>query len=122
MKPRIYHNPRCSKSRATLALLESGGIDVQVIEYLKTPPDAATLRRLIEKLGLEARELVRRGESAFRSAGVDLRTASEASLVELMTRAPALIQRPIVETADAARVGRPPEQVLELFPQAQPQP
>ena len=116
MKPRIYHNPRCSKSRATLALLESRGIDVDVIEYLKTPPDAAVLSGLLEKLGIPARSLVRKGERSFRSSGIDLDTASETALIDLMTTQPVLIQRPIVETADAARIGRPPEQVLELFP------
>ena len=115
MKPRIYHNPRCSKSRATMALLESRGIDVDVIEYLKTPPDAAAIAGLLEKLGIPARNLVRKGERAFKSAGVDPDTASEAALIELMTTHPVLIQRPIVETAGAARIGRPPEQVLELF-------
>ena len=115
MKPRIYHNPRCSKSRATMALLASRGIDADVIEYLKAPPDAAELAGLLEKLGMPARELVRKGEQAFRSAGIDLDTASENSLVELMTIHPVLIQRPIVETAEEARIGRPPEQVLELF-------
>lgn len=116
MKPRIYHNPRCSKSRATMALLESRGIDVDVIEYLKTPPDAGVIAGLLEKLGIPARNLVRKGERAFRSADVDLDTASETALIELMTTHPVLIQRPIVETAEAARIGRPPEQVMELFP------
>lgn len=116
MKPRIYHNPRCSKSRAAMALLESRGIDVEVIEYLKTPPDAAVLAGLLEKLGIPARNLVRKGERAFSPAGVDLDTANETALIELMTTHPILIQRPIVETAEAARIGRPPEQVMELFP------
>jgi len=88
---------------------------MDVIEYLKTPPDAAALAGLIEKLGISARDLVRKGERAFKSSGVDIETASEASVIELMTAQPALIQRPIVETAEAARIGRPPEQVLELF-------
>ena len=118
MKPRIYHNPRCSKSRATLALLDARGIDAVVIEYLKTPPDAAALAGLLEKLGIPARDLVRKGERAFKSSGVDIETASESSLIELMTAHPVLIQRPIVETAGAARIGRPPEQVLELFSSA----
>ena len=118
MKPRIYHNPRCSKSRATMALLESRGIDMDVIEYLKTPPDAAALAGLLEKLGMPARDLVRKGERAIKSSGVDLETAGEASLIELMAAQPVLIQRPIVETAEAARIGRPPEQVLELFSSA----
>ena len=115
MKPRIYHNPRCSKSRATLALLESHGIDVDVIEYLKTPPDSATLEILLEKLAMPAADLVRKGEQAFKSAGLDLDKASASSIIGLMTQDPVLIQRPIVETADAARIGRPPAQVLELF-------
>ena len=115
MKPRIYHNPRCSKSRATMALLESRGIDAEIIEYLKSPPDAGTLAGLLEKLGIPARDLVRKGEKAFKSAGVDLEAASDSSVIELMTTHPVLIQRPIVETAEAARIGRPPEQVLELF-------
>lgn len=115
MKPKIYHNPRCSKSRATMALLESRGIDVDVIEYLKTPPDAEQLNGLLGKLGIPARDLVRKGEQAFRSAGVNLETASESSLVDLMTSHPVLIQRPIVETAEGASIGRPPEQVLKLF-------
>ena len=101
-----------------MALLESRGIDMDVIEYLKTPPDAAALARLLDKLGIPARDLVRKGERAFKSAGVDLETVDEGSVVELMTAHPALIQRPIVETDEAARIGRPPEQVLELFPSA----
>ena len=115
MKPRIYHNPRCSKSRATLALLESRGVDLDVIEYLKTPPDAVALAGLLEKLEIPARDLVRKGERAFKSSGVDIEAASETSLIELMTAHPVLIQRPIVETDEGARIGRPPEQVLELF-------
>lgn len=115
MKPRIYHNPRCSKSRATKALLESRNIELEVIEYLQTPPDAEALGRLLGKLDMPARDLVRKGEKLFKSANVDLATATESSLVEMMARHPLLIERPIVETDEAARVGRPPEQVLELF-------
>ncbi len=115
MKPRIYHNPRCSKSRATKALLESRQIDMEVVEYLRTPPDAAALGRLLSKLGIPARDLVRKGETVFKAANVDLASASNSSLIELMATHPQLIERPIVETAEAARVGRPPERVLELF-------
>ena len=98
-----------------MTLLEAGGIDVDVIEYLKTPPDAAALNGLLAKLGVPARELVRKGERAFREADVDMETAGESTLIELMAAHPILIQRPIVETAREARVGRPPERVLELF-------
>ncbi len=98
-----------------MALLESRGIDAEIIEYLKTPPDADTLAGLLKKLGIPARDLVRKGEKVFKSAGVDVDAASDSSLIELMVAHPVLIQRPIVETAEAARIGRPPEQVLELF-------
>ena len=115
MKPRIYHNPRCSKSRATMALLEAEGLDVEVVEYLKTPPDADHLQRLLEKLGVSAAEFIRRGEPEFEEAGVDADASAERELIELMVAHPKLIQRPIVEIDDAARIGRPPEKVLELF-------
>ena len=115
MKPRIYHNPRCSKSRATKALLEAENVDLDVVEYLDTPPDAKTLTALLAKLGLPARDLIRTGEEEFKTTGIDLEAATEADLVELMVNQPKLIERPIVEVDDAARIGRPPEQVLELF-------
>lgn len=115
MKPRIYHNPRCSKSRATKALLESAGVEFEVVEYLKTPPDSEALTRLLAKLDLPAGELVRTGEAEFKDADIDPATASDATLIDLMAREPKLIERPIVEVDDAARIGRPPERVLELF-------
>lgn len=115
MKPRIYHNPKCSKSRATMALLASENIDLDVIEYLKTPPDAETLTALLAKLGMPARDLIRTGEDEFKAAGIDLESATEADLIGLMVKQPKLIERPIVEVDDAARIGRPPEQVLGLF-------
>ena len=115
MKPRIYHNPRCSKSRATLALLEDRGIDVDVIEYLRTPLDADALTALLTKLDLTASDIVRTGEDAFKQSGVDLAGADDATIVELIAEQPKIMQRPIVETESAARIGRPPEQVLELF-------
>lgn len=115
MKPRIYHNPRCSKSRATKALLESKGIEVEVIQYLKAPLNSDSLMQILEKLNLTAAGLIRTGESAFKKSGIDLTIASEASLIELMVKDPILIERPIVETDQSARIGRPPEKVLELF-------
>ena len=115
MKARMYHNPRCSKSRATKALLESEGVDFEVVEYLQTPPDSEDLARLLTKLDLPAADLVRKGETEFKEARIDPTTASDATLIELMAREPKLIERPIVEVDDAARIGRPPERVLELF-------
>ena len=114
MKARIYHNPGCSKSRATKALLESEGVELEVIEYLKTPPDAEALSRLLAKLGLRAADLVRTGEAEFKEADIDPSAAAEDTLIELMVNVPRLIERPIVEVEDAARIGRPPERVLEL--------
>jgi len=115
MKPRMYHNPRCSKSRATRALLEAQGIEFEVVEYLQTPPDAEAITRLLAKLDLPARDLIRSGESEFKEADMDLATASDSALIQLMAREPKLIERPIVEVDHAARIGRPPERVLELF-------
>lgn len=114
MKPRIYHNPRCSKSRATLALLEEAGHDVEIVEYLKTPVDKRGLKRLLRKLGVGARDIVRRSEPEFKSAGIG-DDASDDELLDLIVEHPGLMQRPIVETETQARIGRPPEQVLELF-------
>ena len=113
MVPKIYHNPRCSKSRATLQLLEERGLEPEVIEYLKTPPDAARLKALLEKLGMTALQLIRKNEQEWKESGLDA-NAGEDELIALMTRHPILIERPIVEVADRARIGRPPESVLEL--------
>lgn len=115
MTTRIYHNPRCSKSRATLELLRQRGEAPEIIEYLRAPPSAETLRTLIRKLGVAPRALVRTGEAELEDAGIELDTAGEEQIVDLLLAHPKLLQRPIVETEDAARIGRPPEQVLELF-------
>lgn len=98
-----------------MALLESRGVDVEVIEYLKKPPDADTLGGLLKKLGVSAADLIRKGEAELKHADVDLATASESTLIGLMVEVPKLIERPIVEVDDSARIGRPPERVLELF-------
>jgi len=114
MKARIYHNPHCSKSRATLRLLEERGVDVEVIEYLRKPLSRAELTGLVGKLGLDARDLVRSAEPEFEAAGVSL-DASADELLDLLTAVPKLLQRPIVEVGERARIGRPPERVLELL-------
>ena len=111
---RLYHNPRCSKSRATLALLEERGCDVEVIEYLKTPPTAAELGEVVAKLGIAPEQLVRKKEAEFQEhfAGREL---SDAEWLEALASHPKLIERPIAVVGEAARIGRPPEDVLELI-------
>ncbi len=111
----IYHNPRCSKSRQTLELLRDRGHEPEVVEYLKTPPDAATIRALLDKLGFDsARDLMRRGESAYKDLGLKDETDEDA-LVRAMADNPVLIERPVVVAGERARLGRPPEQVLDIL-------
>ena len=111
----IYHNPRCSKSRETLALLEERGILPVVVPYLDDPPDAPTLKRLLSQLGLSPRELMRRKEKRYRDLGLDHPALSEDDLIRAMTENPILIERPIVVTPRGAALGRPPEKVLEIL-------
>jgi len=111
---RIYHNPRCSKSRATVALLESRGNEFEVVRYLEAPPSRDDLERLLGKLGLPARDIVRFGEPEFADSGLT-RDADAGQLLDAIARCPKLMQRPIVEHGSAARIGRPPEAVLDLF-------
>ena len=111
----IFHNPRCSKSRQTLALLEEKGIEPEVVRYLETPPDATQLRDLLSKLGLTARQLLRTKEDEYRELGLSDASLSEEQLIEAMVSHPKLIERPIVVRGDKAVLGRPPETVLELL-------
>jgi arsenate reductase len=111
----LYHNPRCSKSRQTLALLEERGIEPEIIEYLETPPDAATISGLLGKLGVGAIELIRRGEAPFAELGLAGKEGDDAALIEAMVSHPILIQRPIVVSGEQARIGRPPENVLDIL-------
>jgi len=113
--PRIYHNPRCSKSRAALSLLQEHGLEPEVVEYLKTPPDAAELTALLDLLGLRPHELLRTGEAEYRELGLDDPTRSDAQIIEAMAAHPRLIERPIVVHAGRASLGRPPERVLEIL-------
>ncbi len=110
----IYHNPRCSKSRNTLALLQDRGIEPEVILYLDHPPDKAQLKALLDKLGMRAAELVRRGEEEYRSCGLS-RDSSDEEVLEAMAAHPRLIERPIVVRGRRAVLGRPPENVLQLI-------
>ncbi len=111
----IYHNPRCSKSRETLSLLKDNGIDPNVVLYLDTPPDADTIGKLIKMLGLSsARELMRQKEDLYKSLNLADSQLSEEQLIRAMVENPKLIERPIVVKNGQARIGRPPEQVLEI--------
>lgn len=110
----IWHNPRCSKSRQTLALLEERGIHPQVVEYLKRPPSARRLDQVLKMLGREPRELMRTKEKVYAELGLAGVRARKA-LIAAMVAHPALIERPVVIVADRAAVGRPPEAVLELI-------
>jgi arsenate reductase len=113
MKAKIYHNPRCSKSRAALALLTERGIDLEVVDYLETPPSKPLLRELLRKLGGSALAMVRTNEPEFRPHAQ--RALSDDEVIDLLAAQPRLLQRPIVELGARACIGRPPERVLELF-------
>jgi arsenate reductase (glutaredoxin) len=110
----LYHNPRCTKSRATLALLEERGIDPVVIDYLKSPPSATELKALLAKLKLRPIDLVRKGEDEYRSK-IEGKNLSDSELIAHMVKHPVLIERPILVKDDRAVIGRPPENVLTLL-------
>ena len=111
----IYHNPRCSKSRQTLELLKSRGIEPTVVEYLTDTPTAKELEAIIDKLGIEPIDLIRRKEAPFKELGLASKTDDRKALIKAMVEHPILIERPIVVKGAKARLGRPPEQVLEIL-------
>lgn len=115
MKVTIYHNPRCSKSRQTLQILQDEGVTPEIVEYLKTPPDAKTLGDILKMLGMPPRDLLRKGEQAFKDEGLDDGSLSEAEIIDAMVRNPILIERPIVVRGNRAVIGRPPEGVKDLL-------
>lgn len=115
MSVTIYHNPRCAKSRATLEILTSRGIQPAIIEYLKHPPSEATLRELVKLLGVTPRELVRSQEPEFTQAGLDDPSCSDAEIIRALARFPRLIERPIVVNGRKAALGRPPENVTRIL-------
>jgi arsenate reductase len=111
----LYHNPRCSKSREALALLRERGLEPEIVEYLKHPPSPEQLREILQKLGLTADELLRNSEPEARSLGLTGPSAPHADiLIEAMCTHPRLIQRPILIHGERARLGRPPEAILEI--------
>ena len=109
------YNPRCSKSRQTLALLQENGVEPTVVEYLKETPDAATLKAVIDKLGITPRELLRTKEAEYKEHGLNDKNVSDDAIIQAMIESPKLIERPIVIKGNQARIGRPPEQVLEII-------
>jgi arsenate reductase (glutaredoxin) len=111
----IYHNPRCSKSRQTLALLEERGIAPRIVDYLKTPPSAAELKGILKTLGLSPRDLMRKGEPRYAELGLKHRVLDDDALIALMVANPILIERPIVVSGGKAAIGRPAESVLEIL-------
>ena len=113
-KARIYHNPQCSKSRQTLALLQDRGVDIEIVKYLDTPPSAADVEALIDLLGIEPHDLVRTGEAAYGESGLS-KDSSAREVAAAIARSPRLLQRPVVVVNNRAAIGRPPESVLKLF-------
>lgn len=111
----IYHNPRCSKSRQTLQLLQERGIEPEQVLYLDTPPSVAELRALLGKLGMTPRDLLRKGEDIYKELSLADTGLSDNALLKAMTENPKLIERPIVVKGAKAVLGRPPENVLDLL-------
>jgi len=112
----LYHNPRCSKSRGALELLQARGLSPTILLYLETPPDAAQLRELLTKLGIGARQLLRTGEDDYKALNLGDKSLSDDELIAAMAAHPKLIERPILIAGDKAAIGRPPENVLEILP------
>lgn len=115
MSVKIYHNPRCSKSRQTLQLLQEQNIEVEIIEYLKNPPTVAELSDILQKLNIEPRALMRKNEAEYKETGMNNPDLSSNELIKGMVATPKLIERPIVLTNNKAAIGRPPESVLEIL-------
>ncbi|HSN23785.1 MAG TPA: arsenate reductase (glutaredoxin) [Methylomicrobium sp.] len=115
MSIKIYHNPRCSKSRETLQLLRDRGIEPEIVEYLKTPPSEQELDAILQKLGMEPRDLMRKKEAPYDENDLLAPSLDRQTLIQAMVRFPILIERPIVVNGDKAAIGRPPEKVLAIL-------
>lgn len=115
MSVTIYHNPRCSKSRQTLELLRARGIEPEIIEYLQTPPNVKTLTEILNQLGLEPREAMRRKEPIYKELDLDNPVHSRGALIKAMVEHPILIERPIICSNGKSALGRPPEAVLTIL-------
>ncbi|GMQ84170.1 MAG: arsenate reductase (glutaredoxin) [Gammaproteobacteria bacterium] len=114
-KTTIYHNPHCSKSRQTLELLDTHGVEADIVEYLKIPPNAGQLSEILDLLGMEPRELMRTNEPEYKDNTLDDPDLSREQLIQAMIDYPRLMQRPIVLSKGKAALGRPPENVLEIL-------
>ena len=115
MSVKIYHNPRCSKSRQTLQLLQDRGVEIEVIEYLKTPPTAEELDEILLKLDMQPRDLMRKNEAEYKETGMNDESLDRQALIQGMVNTPKLIERPIVLANDKAVIGRPPENILKIL-------
>jgi len=111
----IYHNPRCSKSRQTLDLLRSRGLDPSIVEYLKLPPSEAELSNIIKALGVSPRSLIRKGEATYKELRLEDPSLTDEALIKAMAQHPVLIERPLVVHGNRAAIGRPPESVLSIL-------
>ena len=115
MKVQILHNPRCSKSRATLQILEDNGFEPEIILYQETPPDSEQLKSILKMLNMQARDLMRKGQSEYKELGLNNEQLGDEELIAAMIKTPILIERPIVLANGKAKIGRPPESVLEIL-------
>ncbi|MDD5462923.1 MAG: arsenate reductase (glutaredoxin) [Methylococcales bacterium] len=119
MNVKIYHNPRCGKSRQTLQLIKEQGVEPEIIEYLKTPPTAQELDDILQKLAMESRDLMRKQEAEYKANGLDNEKLDRQALINGMVSHPILIECPIVIANGKAAIGRPPEQVLSILTDTQ---
>ncbi len=115
MAIKIYHNPRCSKSRQALQLLQDKGIQVEVIEYLKNPPSTTELDHILQILELEPKQIVRSKEEEYKKLGLDQKNFSRKEYIDILVKHPVLIERPIVVNGNRAAIGRPPENILKVI-------
>ena len=111
----IYHNPRCSKSRETLSILEENKKNAKIVEYLQEPPDSQTLKDVIAKLKIKPADLVRTNDQAFKETGLNIDSMNDEEIIEAICRFPAILQRPIVVSGNKAIIGRPPTNVLDII-------
>ncbi len=112
---RIFHNPKCSKCRLTMDILNDHGVDVTVVDYLNTPPDATELNEVLTLLGIEPRELMRKHEAPYKENKLDNPDLNREQLIQAMIDQPILIERPIIINGNKATIGRPPEKVLDIL-------